>query len=186
MKVEITKHNVQKLQIATKVDEESGDLIVKLSVESKMLPEDIARVLNLQSQKARPALYFSIGSLQAEMDLEFITIKSEKIEKATLPEAQTTIGVSPAEINRVEAIEKACAPSLVECPKCHGKGGWMDEETHIDKACPMCEGRGSVPAADIPTELQATVPVATVVTEGDGAKPKHRRKAKAQPALPVA
>lgn len=42
MLVEIRSNQVQKLQLAT-ADEEDGDLVIKLSVTTKMHPTDIAR-----------------------------------------------------------------------------------------------------------------------------------------------
>lgn len=156
MKVEVTSKNVQKLQLATKVDDE-GDLTVKVSVESKLHPGDIARLLNLQKNGA--PLFFSIGSQQAQLDLGFFNIQSEKIEK----------------------VEEA--PGLVECPDCRGGGTTLDEETRIDVACSTCRGTGLVPVVtniaetatvDAPESLEATTPVAQVEPDKNGNKPKGR------------
>lgn len=180
MRVEITSNNIQKLQLATKVDDESGELMVKVSVESKLSPADIARLLNLQKNKA--PLFFSVGSQQAQLDLEFISIKSEKVEKAEEP------------------------PSLVECDICHGKGSSLDEKTRIDVACPICRGTGLVPVStpvapetetssaeskaekvsSESTDLAATGAAAKVDPESNGAKPKRRSRKPKQTELPIA
>lgn len=153
MKVEITSRNVQKLQLATKVDDE-GDLMVKVSVESKLHPGDIARLLNLQKNGA--PLFFSIGSQQAQLDLGFFNIQSEKVEKTEV------------------------SPDLIECPECHGGGTKLDEETRIDVACPTCRGTGSVPASDIPGEASTVVPTEP---EDNGTKPKRRGRKQSEATL---
>ncbi len=170
MKVEISSANVQSLQLATKVDKESGDLIAKVSVETKLHPADIARILNLQKNKA--PLFFSVGSQQAELDLDFFTIRSEKI-------------AAPA-----AATDKAPATpesELVQCPKCHGKGSKMDETEHIDVACPQCQGVGKVTKSSLLEQLHEatiTMSVSELNPSGDDGKtPKRRgRKAKQSPA----
>lgn len=103
MLVEIRSNQVQKLQLAT-ADEEDGDLVIKLSVTTKMHPTDIARLLYLKKNKA--PLYFSVGSKQAEMDLEFITIKSEKVEKPAEPPAPAPT-LTPAEAVLADGLFKA-------------------------------------------------------------------------------
>ncbi len=105
MQVDITSHNVQKLQLATKVDD-AGDLIVKISAESKIHPADVARLLYLQKNKA--PLYFSVGSMQATMDLEMVTIKSEKVDKpAAAPAPAPDPTLTPAETVLADGLFKA-------------------------------------------------------------------------------
>lgn len=174
MKVEITSNSVGKMQLATKVDD-NGELMVKISVESQLHPSDIARLLNLQKNKA--ALFFTVGSQQAEMDLDFFTIKSEKLAKPQPPS------------------------DLKECPTCHGKCSTLDQDLKIDVACPTCRGTGVVPvssqpsaeqtktapATEAPKDLVATVPVDQVEAEGSGngtnpSPAPKRRSRKAQQA----
>lgn len=160
MKVEITSNTVSRMQLATKVDDESGNIITRISVESILHPADIARLLNLQKNKA--PLFFSVGSQQAQLDLEFFTIRSEKVDRVEPP------------------------PDLVECPTCHGKRTTLDEETRIDVACSTCRGTGLVPApqpevveeppASTAPEVTESIPVAQVNLKGNGAKPRRRSK----------
>lgn len=75
MHVEIPLTRIDNMRTSTKPDKESGDLVTTISVEARIHPGDIARLLNLQKQKA--PLFVNIGSKQAALDLKFEDLKAE-------------------------------------------------------------------------------------------------------------
>ncbi len=75
MHVEIPLTRIDNMRTSTKPDKETGDLVTTISVEARIHPGDIARLLNLQKQKA--PLFVNIGSKQAALDLKFEDLKAE-------------------------------------------------------------------------------------------------------------
>ncbi len=196
MKVEITG-KVGRLKVSPEYDEASQAIVVTIAVKVKMAPEDIARILFLQTKKM--PLFFNIGCTQSAFDLLF----TERIEQSSLldggvkkpldeileaaQKAETDAesektgidnGTLPPGAVVTPAAEPAPPIKLVECPECHGSGKSNDPGF----CCDICRGVGSVSSrAVIPEEIVFSVGhhAEEPGHNGNGKTPKRRgRKSK--------
>lgn len=170
LKVEV-QAKVAKFHVTAEYDEETQGIVASWSIKTRIEPGDLARILYLKVQKGKPAMFFSIGSLQAQFDLD-ITQK----EDLAMAEAEPP------------------ASDMVICPLCLGKNRTeVTDDKLVEVACTRCHGAGIILRADLTAE-EAEKDFAAMSEEADksrmvehqageqsdnGQKPKRRgRKAK--------
>jgi len=96
VEITIKATKVQKVSVKSKYDDDKLELTTTIQADLQLHPSDIARIANLLTQKV--PLYLSIGSLQAQFDLEMV--KTETPSK--LPAQETiTIPEQPVELTRI-------------------------------------------------------------------------------------
>ena len=100
--VQVKITDVKGLKTSTKFDEETRELVTTLQAQVKAHPVVLARILNLQKQRA--PLYVILGTSQAVMDLEFK--EPEKPKRAEKPKKQVE---ASKEAPTAEAEESAAA-----------------------------------------------------------------------------
>jgi len=74
VEIRIQATKVQKVSVKTKYDDDKSELTTTIQADLQLHPSDIARITNLLMQKV--PLYLSIGSLQAQFDLDMVRIES--------------------------------------------------------------------------------------------------------------
>ena len=82
MEITIKATRVQKVSVRSKYDDDKLELTTTIQADLHLHPSDIARITNLLMQKV--PLYLSIGSSQAQFDLEMV--KREPPQPATIQE----------------------------------------------------------------------------------------------------
>jgi len=94
VEITIRATKVQKVSVKSKYDDDKLELTTTLQADLQLHPTDIARIANLLTQKV--PLYLSIGSLQAQFDLEMVKTETP----SRLPD-QETITKQPVELTRI-------------------------------------------------------------------------------------
>lgn len=103
MQVRIMATRVSKVSVKTTYDDDKQDLSTILQTQVQLSTNDLARLHNLLGQKV--ALYFVVGSLQAQFDLKTETIKPE-------PKAETGQLIPPDTAEKLEAFGEAVAVEM--------------------------------------------------------------------------
>ena len=103
MEITIKATKVQKVSVRSKYDDDKLELTTTLQADMQLHPSDIARIVNLLVQKV--PLYLTIGSLQAQFDLEMLKIERQPEVPEQKPAAQ-----APAdEVTRVVMLSEDAA-----------------------------------------------------------------------------
>lgn len=76
MEIRIQANRVQKVSVRSKYDDEKLELTTTLQADVQLHPSDIARITNLLMQKV--PLYLTIGSLQAQFDLQMMRVEPQR------------------------------------------------------------------------------------------------------------